>query len=122
MVNFMKKIKIFCLGIIVSIIRFISKLLKIQILIFRDKIIPYQEQHFNDFGPRILIVRNNEVLYLGHAFTMVLNFDKDKNPVSIKPIFLLSQKEDLVFYGTKNTDEKYEKYHYNRSSFIDEND
>ena len=115
-------IKKLYLIILVAIIRFISRFFKIQILSFKDKIIPYQEQHFNNFGPRILIVRNNEVLHLGHAFTLVVNFDKDKKPVSCLPLFTLPKKEDLVFYGYKKTDEMYNKYHYGRSCFMDEND
>ncbi len=75
----------------------------------------YSYSFFLDFGPKILIIRNSKVFFLGNAFSLEANLDKDGNILFILPRFMTTQKNDLVFYGREIVYREYEKY--SRSNF-----
>ena len=61
----------------------------------------YSYSFFLDFGPKILIIRNSKVFFLGNAFSLEANLDKDGNILFILPRFMTTQKNDLVLILVK---------------------
>ena len=58
----------------------------------------------------MLIVRNNQVEYLGGAFQVKAEFNDRGKLLYCRPMFLNTEKNDKVFYGRKRAYRAYEKY------------
>lgn len=104
----MKKVKLILLLVAVVIIRFISRLFNLSSWSGKGKY--HTEDYFTRLGSRMLVVRDNSVIFLGNAFEVVIFFDKDEKPINMTFRFLMTEKGDLVFYGKSKSNIMYEKY------------
>jgi hypothetical protein len=65
---------------------------------------------FYGLGRKMLIVRNNDIYYLGSALQIQARFNEKGKMEYCRPMYMNTQKTDLVFYGKKKVYEEYEKY------------
>ncbi|MCX6755192.1 MAG: hypothetical protein NT068_01445 [Candidatus Nomurabacteria bacterium] len=64
---------------------------------------------FLGLGPKMIVVRNNEIISFGSAFKIIVKFNDKKEIISCLPAFMDTEKDDLVFYRQKAHD-AYQKY------------
>ena len=65
---------------------------------------------FHDLGPKLMIVRDNKLWYLGSAFMLVIKKDKDGKIMDCRLRCQYAQKEDKVFWWHDNVYKNYPKY------------
>ena len=76
---------------------------------------------FLHLGPKILIIRDNNVHFLGSALCVNAKFSDKGELLYCRPICMNTEKGDIVFYGKKKVYENYSKYSSGSSvSIIDE--
>lgn len=69
------------------------------------------EYHFFlDLGPKILIIRDNKVYFLGSALCVNAKFSDKGELLYCRPMCMNTEKGDIVFYGKKKVYENYPKY------------
>ncbi|MBP9690713.1 hypothetical protein KBD81_01395 [Candidatus Woesebacteria bacterium] len=100
--------KKFMKQIIFDISLWISQTFELEHWIMGSNSLKYH--FFLDWGPKILIVRENAVFLLGSAFEIECKFNDKKELLSVLPIFMTAEPGDLVFYGKQKVYEEYEKY------------
>lgn len=106
----MKKVKTITWKIIFHLGLGISKIFRLSYSIGSNSI-TQKYSFFNDFGPKILIVRNNQIICLGSAFELECKLDMEGKILDCRLRFMDTEKGDLVFYGHRNAYCNYEKYH-----------